>query len=106
MHSFNALQAGDVYGAEYGTGFFYEQAAPQQAFDARLVHILNHVHKTLGKPWKELTEYIFAFEAENEAMIGKVAFWHGHNVARWLTVISPFLRARSTSSSTSNGTGL
>ncbi|KAL1952291.1 hypothetical protein VTO73DRAFT_1440 [Trametes versicolor] len=53
MHSFNALQAGD------------------QAFDARLVHILNHVHTTLGKPWKELNEYIFGFEAENEAMIGK-----------------------------------
>lgn len=72
MHSFNALQAGDVYGAEFGTGFFYEQAFPQQAFDARLVHILNHVHTTLGKPWKELNEYIFGFEAENEAMIGKV----------------------------------
>ncbi|KAI0651460.1 glycoside hydrolase [Trametes meyenii] len=71
MHSFNALQAGDVYGKEYGTGFFYEQTAPQQAFDARLVHILNHVHTTLGKPWKELNEYIFGFEAENEAMIGK-----------------------------------
>ncbi|KAI0358966.1 glycoside hydrolase [Trametes cingulata] len=71
MHSFNALQAGDVYGAEFGTGFFYEQDFPQQAFDARLVHILNHVHTTLGKPWKELNEYIFGFEAENEAMIGK-----------------------------------
>ncbi|KAI0638993.1 glycoside hydrolase [Trametes polyzona] len=71
MHSFNALQAGDVYGAEFGTGFFYEQDAPQKAFDARLVHILNHVHKTLGRPWKELSGYIFGFEAENEAMIGK-----------------------------------
>ncbi|KAH9846610.1 glycoside hydrolase [Lenzites betulinus] len=71
MHSFNALQAGDVYGAEFGTGFFYEQEAPQEAFDARLVHVLNHVHTTLGKPWKELNEYIFGFEAENEAMIGK-----------------------------------
>jgi mannan endo-1,4-beta-mannosidase len=72
MHSFNALQAGDVYGKEYGTGYFYEQDFPQQAFDKRLQHILNHVHTTLGKPWKELNDYIFAFEAENEAMIGKV----------------------------------
>ncbi|KAI0336245.1 glycoside hydrolase [Cubamyces sp. BRFM 1775] len=71
MHSFNALAAGDVYGKEYGTGYFYEQAYPQQAFDARLIHILNHVHTTLGKPWKELNQYIFGFEAENEAMIGK-----------------------------------
>lgn len=72
MHSFNALAAGDVYGAEYGTGFFYEQTAPQQAFDARLRYIMNHGHTTLGKPWKQLNDYIFAFEAENEAMIGKV----------------------------------
>ncbi|KAH9933245.1 glycoside hydrolase [Epithele typhae] len=73
MHSFNALAAGDVYGAIYGTGFFYEQATPQAAFDKRLEYILNHEHTTLGKPWKELRDYIFAFEAENEAMIGKGA---------------------------------
>ena len=72
MHSFNALQAGDVYGRQYGTGYFYEQDFPQQAFDKRLVHILNHNHTTLGRPWKQLKEYIFGFEAENEAMIGKV----------------------------------
>ncbi|KAI0809250.1 glycoside hydrolase [Irpex lacteus] len=71
MHSFNALQAGDVYGKEFGTGYFYEQDYPQQAFDKRLQHILNHVHTSLGKPWKGLNDYIFAFEAENEAMIGK-----------------------------------
>ncbi|KAI0794527.1 glycoside hydrolase family 5 protein [Fomes fomentarius] len=71
MHSFNALQAGDVYGRQYGTGYFYEQDAPQQAFDKRIVHILNHNHTTLGRPWKQLKEYIFGFEAENEAMIGK-----------------------------------
>ncbi|KAI0684965.1 glycoside hydrolase [Cerioporus squamosus] len=53
MHSFNALQAGDVYGKQYGTGYFYDQTAPQQAFD------------------KRLHDYIFGFEAENEAMIGK-----------------------------------
>lgn len=72
MHSFNALEAGDVYGAEYGTGFFYQEQAPQIAFDRRLVHVVNHNHTSLGKPWKELSDYIFGFEAENEAMIGKV----------------------------------
>ena len=71
MHSFNALAAGDVYGKIYGTGYFYEQSAPQQAFDKRLQYILNHQHTTLGKPWKQLSDYIFGFEAENEAMIGK-----------------------------------
>ncbi|KAF7967040.1 hypothetical protein HWV62_36002 [Athelia sp. TMB] len=67
MHSFNALQAGDVYGKQYGTGNFYQDAIPQQQFDARLTHVLNHKHTTLGKPWSELSEYIFAFEAQNEA---------------------------------------
>ncbi|EGN98370.1 glycoside hydrolase family 5 protein [Serpula lacrymans var. lacrymans S7.3] len=71
MHSFNALQAGDVYGKQYGTGYFYEQTQPQQQFDARLTHVLNHNHTTLGKPWSQLSDYIFAFEAENEAMIGQ-----------------------------------
>ncbi|KAH9946937.1 glycoside hydrolase [Amylocystis lapponica] len=71
MHSFNSLQAGDVYSKKYGVSGFYTQSAPQQEFDARLVHILNHNHTTLGKPWKELKDYIFAFEAENEAMIGQ-----------------------------------
>lgn len=71
MHSFNALAGGDVYGVEYGTGYFYEQAWPQQAFDYRLEYIMNHVNSKLGKPWKELNNHIFAFEAENEAMIGK-----------------------------------
>lgn len=69
MHSFNALQAGDVYGAEYGTGDFYQDATPQAQFDERLKHVLNHNHTTLGKPWSELSDYIFAFEAENEVSI-------------------------------------
>lgn len=72
MHSFNSLESGDVYGKEYGTGYFYTDNNAQSAFDKRLIHIMNHQHKTLGKQWKELKDYIFAFEAENEAMIGKV----------------------------------
>ncbi|KZS86864.1 beta-1,3-mannanase [Sistotremastrum niveocremeum HHB9708] len=70
MHSWNALSRPDIYGQWYGTGYFYEQS-PQQYFDNRLRHILNHVHTTLNKPWHQLSQYIFAFEAENEAMIGK-----------------------------------
>jgi mannan endo-1,4-beta-mannosidase len=72
MHSFNALNKPDVYGALYGTGYFYEWANATSQFDNRIKHILNHEHSTLGKPWKALSDYIFAFEAENEAMIGKV----------------------------------
>lgn len=32
--------------------------------------VLSHKHKTLGKTWSELGDYIFAFEPQNEAMIG------------------------------------
>uniref|UniRef100_A0A6B2L8V3 mannan endo-1,4-beta-mannosidase n=1 Tax=Arcella intermedia TaxID=1963864 RepID=A0A6B2L8V3_9EUKA len=71
MHSFNRLSSGDVYGQRWGTGYFYEQQDAMDAFDNRLRHVLNHVHTSLGKPWKELKDYIFAFEAQNEAMIGK-----------------------------------
>ncbi|EJD44896.1 glycoside hydrolase [Auricularia subglabra TFB-10046 SS5] len=71
MHSFNALSGGDAYGKIYGTGYFYEWANATQQFDNRLRYIMNHVHSTLGKPWKELSSHIFAFEAQNEAMIGK-----------------------------------
>ncbi|KAL5495243.1 hypothetical protein ACEPAI_706 [Sanghuangporus weigelae] len=70
-HSFNALEGGDVYGALYGTGFFYEWENATSQFDNRLRHVLNHEHKTLHQPWRELSDYIFAFEAQNEAMIGK-----------------------------------
>jgi len=71
MHSWNALSAGDVYGKKWGTGYFYEQSAATTAFDNRLKHVLTHVHVTLKKPWHQLSGYIFAFEAENEAMIGQ-----------------------------------
>ena len=72
MHSYNALPT-DVYGTTYGVTGFYEDATAQAAFDARLKHVMNHVHPTLKKPWKELDQYIFGFEAENEAMIGIVS---------------------------------
>ena len=72
MHSWNALTAGDVYGKKYGTTDFYESNDATSEFDNRLRHVLNHVHSTLKKPWKELSDYIFAFEAENEAMLGLV----------------------------------
>ena len=73
MHSFNALEGGDVYGTTYGISDFYTSTTAQSQFDARLQHVMNHVHTSLGKPWKELSQYIFAFEAENEAMIGDVS---------------------------------
>ena len=75
MHSYNALSGGDVYGAAYGIDTFYTSAEATSQFDNRLTHILNHVHTTLQQPWKTLSQYIFAFEAENEAMIGDVGLF-------------------------------
>lgn len=75
MHSFNSLSAGDVYGQTFGTEGFYESSSATTQFDARLVHVMNHVHSTMGKPWKQLSDYVFAFEAENEAMIGLVCIY-------------------------------
>lgn len=74
MHSYNSLSSGDVYSNVYGVEGFYEDATAQAQFDARLKHIMNHKHKTLRLPWKYLSAFIFAFEAENEAMIGLVSF--------------------------------
>ncbi|KAF8713818.1 Cellulase (glycosyl hydrolase family 5), partial [Rhizoctonia solani] len=71
MHSWNPLSGGDIYGQWWGTGYFYEKSEAIAALDNRLRYILNHTHKTLGNPWKQLNQYIFAFEAQNEAMIGK-----------------------------------
>lgn len=73
MHSFNALQGGDVYGTAYGISDFYTSDTAQMQFEARLHHVMNHVHKDLHKPWKDLSHYILAFEAQNEAMIGDVS---------------------------------
>lgn len=72
MHSYNAL-AHDVYRACCRDGYFYEQANAIAALDYCLRHILNQIHTTLGNPWKSISKYIFAFEEENEAMIGRGA---------------------------------
>ena len=50
-------------------GYFYEQQDAMDAFDARIAHVMNHKHKTLGKAWKELPEYIFAFEVRSLASL-------------------------------------
>ena len=72
FHSFNALQGGDIYGSTYGTSGFYTSSEAQKQFDARIQYVMGHKHKSLGKKWSELSDYIFAFETQNEAMIGLV----------------------------------
>ncbi|KAL4878889.1 glycoside hydrolase superfamily [Aspergillus karnatakaensis] len=69
IHSYNALEAAnDFYGQWYGTGDFYTNTDAIGYFKDRIAHVLAHVNPANGKTWGESSEYIFAFEAQNEAM--------------------------------------
>lgn len=73
IHSYNALSAGnDFYGQLYGTGDFYTDSEAINNFKDRIAHVLEHVNPHNGKPWSQSSEYIFAFEAQNEAMHDQV----------------------------------
>ncbi|KAL4867169.1 glycoside hydrolase superfamily [Aspergillus spectabilis] len=52
----------------YGTGDFYTNAVAIGNFKNRIAHVLAHVNPTNGNTWGQSSEYIFAFEAQNEAM--------------------------------------
>lgn len=75
IHSYNALSATppDIYGDWYGTGDFYTSSDAIQYFKNRIQHVLEHVNPHTNKSWAESGEYIFAFEAENEAMHDQVS---------------------------------
>lgn len=69
LHSYNALEGNtDYYGQWYGTGDFYTNSDAIQNFKVRIAHVMAHVNPANGKTWAESPEYIFAFEAQNEAM--------------------------------------
>lgn len=69
IHSYNALEHNrDFYGKWYGTGDFYTNSAAISQFKMRIAHVLAHVNPNNGKTWAQSSEYIFAFEAQNEAM--------------------------------------
>ncbi|EXF83882.1 hypothetical protein CFIO01_03905 [Colletotrichum fioriniae PJ7] len=69
IHSYNALEANsDFYGKWYGTGDFYTNNEAIGHFKTRIAHVLGHVNPRNGKTWAQSPEYIFAFEAQNEAM--------------------------------------
>ena len=67
MYSFNSLNAGDAYSNAYTVEGFYTNSAAISAFENRLWHVLYHVNPNNGKQWLNCNEYIFAFEAQNEA---------------------------------------
>ncbi|KAL4928799.1 uncharacterized protein BDV17DRAFT_291426 [Aspergillus undulatus] len=59
IHSYNALEAGsDFYANTEAIGYFKD----------RIAHVLAHVNPNNGKTWAKSPKYIFAFEAQNEAM--------------------------------------
>jgi mannan endo-1,4-beta-mannosidase len=69
IHSYNALEGNsDFYGKWYGTGDFYTNQNAIGYFKDRIAHVLAHVNPANGKTWAQSSEYIFAFEAQNEAM--------------------------------------
>lgn len=69
IHSYNALEAkNDFYGQWYGIGDFYTNNDAIKYFKDRISHVLAHKHSVTGKTWSQSSEYIFAFEAQNEAM--------------------------------------
>ncbi|KAI8945380.1 beta-1,3-mannanase [Xylaria longipes] len=68
MHSYNTLKANnDYYGKYWGTGDFYTNSDAISDFKKRINHVMSHVNPNNGKKWAESSEYIFAFEAQNEA---------------------------------------
>lgn len=69
IHTYNALEGNkDFYGKWYGTGDFYTNSDAIKNFKDRIAHVLAHVNPANGKTWAQSSEYIFAFEAQNEAM--------------------------------------
>jgi mannan endo-1,4-beta-mannosidase len=69
IHSYNALEGNrDFYGKWYGKGDFYTNTNAITQFKDRIAHVLAHVNPANGKTWANSPEYIFAFEAQNEAM--------------------------------------
>ncbi|KZM24925.1 hydrolase [Ascochyta rabiei] len=69
IHSYNALEGNkDFYGKWYGTGDFYTNSEAMTYFKERIAHVLAHVNPATGRTWAQSSEYIFAFEAQNEAM--------------------------------------
>ncbi|KAI0202966.1 beta-1,3-mannanase [Astrocystis sublimbata] len=68
MHSYNTLKANnDFYGKYWGTGDFYTNSDAISTFQKRISHVMSHKNPNNGKTWAESSEYIFAFEAQNEA---------------------------------------
>ncbi|TGJ79056.1 hypothetical protein E0Z10_g9702 [Xylaria hypoxylon] len=74
----------DPYWNQYGSGYFYEQQAAFDDYDARLSHVLNYEGKTSGKVWKNWSEAIMAFDLQNEPMATKISECQTDAGAKWV----------------------
>ncbi|KAI0975228.1 glycoside hydrolase [Xylaria arbuscula] len=74
----------DPYWVKYGSGYFYEQQAAFDDYDARLSHVLNYKGKTSGKVWKEWSDAIMAFDLQNEPMSTKTSECTSGAGAAWV----------------------
>ncbi|KAI0117633.1 glycoside hydrolase [Hypoxylon sp. NC0597] len=64
---------GDPYQDRYGSGYFYEQQAAFDDYDARLSHVLNYKGEFSGQVWKDWSDAIMAFDLQNEPMSTKTS---------------------------------
>ncbi|KAI0438081.1 glycoside hydrolase [Xylaria telfairii] len=74
----------DPYWNRYGSGYFYEQQAAFDDYDARLSHVLNYKGKTSGQVWKNWSKAIMAFDLQNEPMSTKVSECQTDAGAKWV----------------------
>lgn len=74
----------DPYWKIYGSGYFYEQQAAFDDYDARLTHVLNYQGKSSGKVWKHWSEAIMAFDLQNEPMSTKTEECTSGAGAEWV----------------------
>lgn len=75
-YSSNSLDSGDAYEQAYGESGFYTRSDAISTFEQRLWHVLYHVNPHNNKQWKDSSEYIFAFEAINEAFSFDVSLFY------------------------------
>lgn len=74
----------DPYWNQFGSGYFYEQQAAFDAYDARLSHVLNYKGKSSGQVWKDWNQAIMAFDLQNEPMSTKVEECQSGAGAAWV----------------------
>jgi mannan endo-1,4-beta-mannosidase len=63
-----AIDCAKTPAAQNDVTWFYQDPSPIYDFDNRLTHILQHKNQLLSNApqWKDLSDYIFAFNIENE----------------------------------------